>query len=64
MAVLERRQDELNDLLTHHTEPHTYIHPNLAEVYRQKVADLHLALQDDSIKDDAIGAITESCVRR
>ncbi len=30
------------------------LHPNLAEVYRAKVAELHRALEDPSIRDEAL----------
>jgi site-specific DNA recombinase len=30
------------------------LHPNLAEVYRAKVAELHRALQDPAIRDEAL----------
>jgi hypothetical protein len=36
------------------------LHPNLAEIYREKVAALHMALSDPRIKDEAFGIIRTS----
>ncbi len=51
---LERRQDELNALLVEAEPRRTpLVHPNLAEVYRKKVAVLHEALQDEDTMAEA-----------
>jgi len=39
------------------------LHPNAAEIYRRKVADLELALNDDSIKAEA-GEVLRSLIDR
>jgi hypothetical protein len=33
------------------------LHPNLAEIYRAKVAEVHRALEDPSIPDEALGIL-------
>ena len=43
---LEQRQDELEREIGRAPEPQPLFHPNLAELYRQKVAALEQALQD------------------
>ena len=56
-ATLETRQDELRALLAKEDPPQALIHPNLAEVYRRKVADLHSALADETIRAEAMELI-------
>ncbi len=53
LLALERRQDELTTLLATAEQPEPLIHPNLAEVYRRKVAALHEALQCDETRLEA-----------
>ncbi len=53
LLALEARQDELKELLAMAKPPEPLIHPNLAEVYRRKVADLHEALQCDETRVEA-----------
>ncbi len=53
LLALERRQDELTTLLATAEQPEPLIHPNLAEVYRRKVAALHVALQCDETRLEA-----------
>ena len=49
LLALERRQEELRAELDAAREPTTTrLHPNLAELYRQKVAALHAALEDET----------------
>ena len=58
MIALEAKEDELTALLANQPasrEP--ALHPNLAEVYREKVAALHEALADLTTKDEAFGII-------
>ncbi len=53
LLALERRQDELTTRLATAEQPEPLIHPNLAEVYRRKVAALHEALQCDDTRLEA-----------
>ena len=53
MTVLESRKGEIQGLLASAQRPVVRLHPNTAEIYRRKVADLELALNDDSIKAEA-----------
>ena len=53
LLALERRQDELTTRLATAEQPEPLIHPNLAEVYRRKVAALHEALQCDETRLEA-----------
>jgi len=58
MISLEAKEDELTALLAKQPaarEP--ALHPNLALIYREKVAALHEALADPSTKDEAFGII-------
>ena len=57
LRTLEQRQGELEKALSVATAPAPLIHPNLAEVYRQKVAALHEALDDPRSRDEAFGTI-------
>jgi hypothetical protein len=44
LATLEARRAEIERGLAAAPDPKPLLHPNLAEIYRRKVADLHLAL--------------------
>ena len=57
LARLEVRQDELMAKLRDASTPAPLIHPNMANLYRQKVADLHLALEHQSTKAEAFEII-------
>ena len=57
LRTLEARQGELEKALAITTAPAPLIHPNLAEVYRQKVAALHEALDDPGSRDEAFDTI-------
>jgi site-specific DNA recombinase len=57
LRTLEKRQSELEKALAVTTAPAPLIHPNLAEVYRQKVAALHEALADPTSRDEAFDTI-------
>ena len=57
LAALEAREDELNAQLANQPAREPALHPNLAEVYREKVAALHTALADPRTKDEAFGII-------
>jgi site-specific DNA recombinase len=64
MKVLEKRKAEIEGLLAGADAPAVIrIHPNMAEVYRLKVAELEIALNDDSIKAEA-GEILRSLIDR
>jgi site-specific DNA recombinase len=54
MQALEARKAELTTVLNAAAEvAPVELHPNLAELYRRKVSELELALNDDSIKAEA-----------
>jgi site-specific DNA recombinase len=57
LRTLEKRQGDLEQALAVTTAPAPLIHPNLAEVYRQKVAALHEALDDPRSRDEAFDTI-------
>ena len=48
LLTLEARKEELKLLLASAKDPEPLIHPNLAEIYRRKVADLHKALHEEN----------------
>jgi hypothetical protein len=57
LRTLEARQAELERELTAAPAPQPLLHPNLAEVYRQRVAALHEALHDPASRDEAFDTI-------
>ena len=57
MIALEAKEDDLNVLLANQPASEPSLHPNLAEMYREKVAALHTALADPRTKDEAFGII-------
>ena len=57
LVRLEARQEQLRAILNEPTESPPLIHPILAEVYRKKVADLHLALDHDESRTEAFELI-------
>jgi len=57
LNALECRQVELQQSLATMSAPAPMIHPNLAEVYRQRVASLQDALHAPSSRDEAFDAI-------
>jgi hypothetical protein len=64
MRTLEARKAEIQAILASTAAPPVVrLHPNAAEVYRRKVAELELALNDDSIKAEA-GEILRSLIDR
>jgi hypothetical protein len=64
MQELEQRKTEIEGLLADAGSPPVLrLHPNAAEIYRRKVAELELALNDDSIKAEA-GEIIRSLIDR
>ncbi|WP_309143716.1 recombinase family protein [Bradyrhizobium sp. CCGUVB4N] len=48
IGALEARKVELVDLLANAAEPPPLLHPNMAEIYRQRVAGLYESLQGES----------------
>jgi site-specific DNA recombinase len=64
MKALEARKGEIQAPMASAESPSVVrLHPNAAEVYRRKVAELELALNDDSIKAEA-GDILRSLIDR
>jgi site-specific DNA recombinase len=57
LVMLEARQLTLQRELAATDAPAPLIHPNLAEVYRQRVARLHDALRDPATRDEAFALI-------
>ena len=54
---LEARQDQLKADIASAKAPGPFMHPNLAEVYRRKVAELHMILQDETKRAEAMEQI-------
>jgi site-specific DNA recombinase len=50
---LEARKKELQLLLADAKQPPALLHPNMAEVYRQRIAALHNAMKDETRKVEA-----------
>ena len=64
MKALETRKAEIMAIMgSAEAPPVVRLHPNASEVYRRKVAELELALNDDSIKAEA-GEILRSLIDR
>ena len=63
MWALETRKTELQNLITNTPEAPVYIHPNMGKLYRQKVAELAKALNDDTCRREA-AEIIRSLVER
>lgn len=63
MAELEQEKAELEARLAGAEEPPPLLHPNLAEVYRQKIAALHRSLQAEETRAEA-AAIVRGLVDR
>lgn len=57
LLTLERRQDELTAQLAEADVPAPLVHPNLAEIYRRKVAELHVTLNHDDSRAEAADII-------
>lgn len=57
LEVLERRQEELQQVITAAPASTVRLHPNLAEIYRQKVIDLQAALEMPSLHIEAVELI-------
>jgi site-specific DNA recombinase len=59
MESLEVRRTELSAALTHAPARMPRLHPNLAEIYRQKVSDLHATLNRDDARTDAAAVLRD-----
>jgi site-specific DNA recombinase len=57
LVTLEARQLLLQRDLAEAAAPVPLLHPNLAELYRQRVERLHEALRDDDTRDEAFELI-------
>jgi site-specific DNA recombinase len=57
LTALEARQLVLQQALAEAAAPAPSLHPNLAEIYRQRVERLHEALQDRGTRDEAFELI-------
>ena len=57
LLALEDRQETLQAAMREAPKPAPLIHPNLAEIYRRKVAMLHDALEDTETRAEAFEAI-------
>ena len=57
LLSLEARQDELVERIAAQGPSKPLIHPNLAEIYRRQVADLHRALENEGTKAEAADLI-------
>jgi site-specific DNA recombinase len=53
LMALEARQDELRAMLAEPAPNKPLLHPNLAELYRRKVADLAAALEQPGTREEA-----------
>ncbi|MGB8843560.1 MAG: recombinase family protein [Aliidongia sp.] len=53
MKRLEARKAELAGLLANAEEPPPLLHPNMAEIYRQRISTLYESLQDEATKAEA-----------
>ena len=54
MDGLEARKKSLIAAIAEAPQPRPRLHPKLADIYRSKVADLHAALNDESIREEAV----------
>jgi site-specific DNA recombinase len=54
---MEAEKDRLAAALDRPAPSHVRLHPNLADIYRAKVTDLHRALEDPAIRDEALGIL-------
>ena len=57
LATLEARRAEIERGLAAAPDPKPLLHPNLAEIYRRKVADLHLALNAQNTRAEAAAVL-------
>ncbi|WP_245824801.1 hypothetical protein [Neoasaia chiangmaiensis] len=53
MTVLEARKEELEQKVANTEEPPPLLHPNMAEIYQQRIASLYESLQAEETKTEA-----------
>ncbi|PWB83012.1 MAG: resolvase, partial [Methylocystaceae bacterium] len=53
MKELENRKEELEKALAEAEEPPPFLHPNMADIYRQRISALHESLRSDETKAEA-----------
>ena len=54
LEQLEQRKSELAQAIAEAPPPAPQLHPNLAELYRRKVAELQRAIEDPALRDEAL----------
>ncbi len=57
LTALEARKQEIEAVVTQSSAPKPRVHPNVANLYRDKVADLHNALDRAETRGDAAGIL-------
>ncbi|EHH69515.1 recombinase family protein [Gluconobacter morbifer] len=63
MEELEARKAEIEERLAKAPSPPSLLHPNMAELYRQKIASLHASLQNEATGTQAREAIRSLITR-
>lgn len=53
MTMLEARKEELEQKVANTEEPPPLLHPNMAEIYQQRIASLYESLQTEETKTEA-----------
>ncbi|MEE8663248.1 MAG: hypothetical protein SOH81_06670 [Acetobacter sp.] len=53
MTTLEARKEELEQKVANTEEPPPLLHPNMAEIYQQRIASLYESLQAEETKTEA-----------
>lgn len=59
LAALEARKQDLEASMKQPPAPKPRIHPNLANIYRDKITDLHAALSRDDAREEAADILRE-----
>lgn len=59
LEELERRKRTLETELTTALPPPPLLHPNLAELYRRKIAELENAIEDPTLRDEALAILRD-----
>lgn len=57
MKALEARKIELQQELVSTDKPVTLLHPNMANIYRERIEELHVTLNNDEVKAEAVEII-------
>ena len=63
MEQLETRKAEIEERLAEAPSPPPLLHPNMAELYRQKIATLHESLQNEVSRTQTVEAIRSLITR-